>query len=70
MNSIVIFEAGNQPVQVRVEGETVWLSQAQMAELIAKGDATEQFGQLRGDGMASSNPRGAMLAGPGYPCRR
>ena len=43
MNSIVIFEAGNQPVQVRVEGETVWLSQAQMAELIAKGDATDQI---------------------------
>jgi hypothetical protein len=33
MNNIVIFEADNQPVQVRLEGETVWLSQAQMAEL-------------------------------------
>lgn len=33
MNSIVIFESGDQPVQVRLEGETVWLTQAQMAEL-------------------------------------
>jgi len=33
MNTIVIFEAENQPVQVRLEGETVWLSQAQMADL-------------------------------------
>lgn len=30
---LVIFEAENSPVQVRLEGETVWLSQAQMAEL-------------------------------------
>lgn len=33
MNTIVIFESGDQPVQVRLEGETVWLTQAQMAEL-------------------------------------
>jgi len=33
MSSIVIFETENQPVQVRLEGETVWLTQAQMAEL-------------------------------------
>jgi len=33
MNNIVIFESGDQPVQVRLEGETVWLTQAQMAEL-------------------------------------
>lgn len=33
MNNIVIFESGDHPVQVRLEGETVWLSQAQMAEL-------------------------------------
>lgn len=33
MNKIVIFESGDQPVQVRLEGETVWLTQAQMAEL-------------------------------------
>ena len=35
MNNIVIFEAENQPVQVRLEGETVWLTQAQIAELFA-----------------------------------
>lgn len=33
MSDIVIFETGDQPVQVRLEGETVWLTQAQMAEL-------------------------------------
>lgn len=33
MNNIVIFESGDQPVQVRLEGETIWLTQAQMAEL-------------------------------------
>lgn len=33
MSKLVIFESGDQPVQVRLEGETVWLSQAQMAEL-------------------------------------
>lgn len=35
MNNIVIFETGDQPVQVRLEGETVWLTQAQMADLFA-----------------------------------
>ena len=33
MNNIVIFESGEQGVQVRLEGETLWLSQAQMAQL-------------------------------------
>lgn len=33
MNNIVIFESGDQGVQVRLEGETLWLSQAQMAQL-------------------------------------
>lgn len=33
MNDIVIFETGDQPVQVRLEGETVWLSLQQLAEL-------------------------------------
>jgi hypothetical protein len=33
MHNIVIFESGDEPVQVRLEGETVWLTQAQMAEL-------------------------------------
>ncbi len=30
MNNIVIFEAENQPVQVRLEGETVWLNLQQL----------------------------------------
>jgi addiction module RelB/DinJ family antitoxin len=33
MNSIIIFEFCAQAVQVRLEGETVWLTQTQMAEL-------------------------------------
>lgn len=33
MSNIVILDSGDQPVQVRLEGETVWLSQVQMAEL-------------------------------------
>lgn len=30
--SIIIFEQGSQPVEVRLEGETVWLTQRQMGE--------------------------------------
>jgi prophage maintenance system killer protein/prophage antirepressor-like protein len=33
MNNIVIFETGDQSVLVRLEGETVWLSLQQLAEL-------------------------------------
>lgn len=33
MNEILIFESGDHPVEVRLTGETVWLSQSQMAEL-------------------------------------
>jgi hypothetical protein len=33
VNDIVIFETDNHQVEVRLEGDTVWLSQAQMAEL-------------------------------------
>ena len=36
MNNIVIFESGDQPVQVRLEGETVWLSLQQLAELFGR----------------------------------
>jgi prophage antirepressor-like protein len=36
MNNIVFFESGNQPVQVRLEGETVWLSLQQLAELFGR----------------------------------
>jgi len=33
MNDIVIFESDAQQVEVRLEGETLWVTQAQMAEL-------------------------------------
>jgi len=33
MNNLVIFETGDRSVQVWLEGETVWLSQAQIAGL-------------------------------------
>lgn len=33
MSNIIIFEQGGRPVEVRLEGETVWLNQTQMAEL-------------------------------------
>ena len=36
MSDIVIFEAESQQVEVRLEGETVWLTQKQMAELFDK----------------------------------
>ena len=36
MDEIVIFEADSQQVEVRLEGETVWLTQKQMAELFDK----------------------------------
>ena len=32
MNDIVIFEAKDQQVEVRLEGETLWGTQGQMAE--------------------------------------
>jgi len=35
MGNIVIFDAADQPVEVRLEGETAWLTQAQMAALFA-----------------------------------
>lgn len=36
MNNIIIFEQGNQPVEVRLEGETVWLSLQQLADLFRR----------------------------------
>jgi len=35
MNDIVIFESEGRPVEVRLESETIWLTQRQMAELFA-----------------------------------
>lgn len=32
MSQLVIFEKGSQPVEVRLEGETVWLTQRRMGE--------------------------------------
>ena len=36
MSNIVIFETGDQSVQVRLEGETVWLNLQQLAELFER----------------------------------
>ncbi|MBN2700742.1 MAG: hypothetical protein JXR29_04750 [Methylothermaceae bacterium] len=33
MSEIVIFEDNTRPVEVRLEGETLWATQSQMAEL-------------------------------------
>lgn len=33
MNEIIIFDAESQQVEVRLEGETLWITQAQMATL-------------------------------------
>lgn len=32
---LIIFDAGNSPVQVRLEGESIWLTQRQIAEVFA-----------------------------------
>jgi hypothetical protein len=34
-NHLVIFEAADQSVEVRLEGESIWLTQRQMAEVFA-----------------------------------
>ena len=52
MSEIVIFEAEAQQVEVRLEGETVWLSQKQMAELFDKDIRTvnEHIGNVYEEG--------------------
>lgn len=52
MNEIIIFEAASQRVEVRLEGETVWLTQKQMAELFDKDTRTinEHLGNLFDEG--------------------
>ncbi|HQU17207.1 MAG: hypothetical protein B7Z66_15195 [Chromatiales bacterium 21-64-14] len=52
MNDIVIFESDAQPVEVRLEGETVWLTQRQMAELFDKDVRTinEHVGNVFSEG--------------------
>ena len=34
-SQIIIFETTDQPVQVRLEGESIWLTQRQMSEVFA-----------------------------------
>ncbi len=36
MSDIVIFALGDQPIEVRLESESVWLTQAQMTDLFGK----------------------------------
>ena len=75
MSEIVIFEDESQPVEVRLEGETVWLTQKQMAELFGKDLRTvnEHVGNVYQEGGAGpggnypeipdSSPRG-QTTGP------
>ena len=58
MNNIIIFEQTNQPVEVRLEGETGWLSQMQMAELFDKDVRTisEHIGNVFADGELERDP--------------
>ncbi|GAB4359193.1 MAG: RhuM family protein [Methylohalobius crimeensis] len=42
MSNIVIFESGTGPVQVRLEGETLWATQSQIADLF--GTSTDNIG--------------------------
>ena len=35
MSDMVIFEADTRQMEVRLEGETLWITQSQMAELFA-----------------------------------
>lgn len=52
MNDIVIFESDAQQVEVRLEGETVWLTQRQMGELFGKDVRTinEHVGNVFAEG--------------------
>ncbi len=52
MNDIVIFESDVQQVEVRLEGETVWLTQRQMGELFDKDVRTinEHVGNVFAEG--------------------
>lgn len=52
MSEIVIFEDEAHPVEVRLEGETVWLTQKQMADLFGKDIRTvnEHIGNVYEEG--------------------
>lgn len=58
MSGIAIFETDNQQVEVRLQGETVWLSQAQMAELFGKDVRTvnEHIGNVFSEGELEREP--------------
>ncbi len=60
MSDIVIFEAESQHVEVRLEGETVWLSQKQMAGLFDKDVRTinEHIGNVYAE--AELDPEGTI----------
>lgn len=57
-NQIVIFETEHNTVQVRLEGESVWLSQAQMGELFGKDVRTinEHIANLYAEGELEQAP--------------
>ena len=52
MSDIIIFRSEAQQVEMRLEGETVWLSQKQMAELFDKDVRTvdEHIGNVYEEG--------------------
>ena len=52
MSDIIIFESDTRPVEVRLEGETVWLTQRQMGELFDKDVRTinEHVGNVFSEG--------------------
>lgn len=58
MSELIIFEDDKQPVEVLLEGETVWLTQKQMAELFGKDVRTisEHVGNVYIEGELEENP--------------
>jgi hypothetical protein len=58
MSELVIFEGDKQPVEVRLEGDTVWLTQRQMAELFDKDVRTinEHVGNVFTEGELEREP--------------
>ena len=56
MSDIIIFESEAQQVEVRLEGESVWLSQKQMAELFDKDIRTvnEHIGNVHEEGQCAN----------------
>ncbi len=46
-SDIVIFDQADQPIEVRLEAETVWQTQAQMVELFGKNQAEHKLACLQ-----------------------